>query len=68
MATNDDKQKRRSLLAILRGRINRRSTANTLMLSFIIMTSIGGFIISPAVGFLIAGATCGLFGFLLGLE
>lgn len=68
MVTNGDKQKRRSSLAIFRGRINRRSTANTMMFSFIIMTSIGGFIIAPAVGFLIAGASCGLFGFLLGLE
>lgn len=46
----------------------RRSTANVLMFSFIIMTSIGGFLISPAVGFIIAGATSGIFGFLLGLE
>jgi hypothetical protein len=39
-----------------------------MMFSFIIMTSIGGFMIAPAVGFLIAGVTCGLFGVLLGLE
>ena len=68
MATNDEQNKRKSFVLRLASRLNRRSTANTLMVSFIIMTSIGGFIISPAVGFFIAGATCGLFGFLLGLE
>lgn len=68
MATNDNANKAQPRWRSLLRLPNRRSTANTLMLSFIIMTSIGGFIISPAVGFLIAGATCGLFGFLLGLE
>lgn len=42
--------------------------ANFLMVGFIIFTSIGASIVSPALGFLAAGVTCGIFGFLLGLE
>lgn len=42
--------------------------ANFLMVGFIIFTSIGAGIVSPALGFLAAGVTCGIFGFLLGLE
>jgi hypothetical protein len=46
----------------------RRRTANMLMASFIIMTTIGAFYISLPVGFITAGACSGALGFLLGLE
>jgi predicted Kef-type K+ transport protein len=46
----------------------RGRTANLLMASFIIMTTIGAFHISPAVGFITSGVSCGALGFLLGLE
>jgi len=46
----------------------RRSAANWLMLSFIIFTSVGAGLFSPALGFVVLGVTSGIFGFLLGLE
>jgi hypothetical protein len=46
----------------------RRTFANLLMASFIIFTSIGAGLIFPPAGLVVAGITCGLFGFLLGLE
>jgi hypothetical protein len=46
----------------------RRRTANMLMVSFIIMTTIGAFYISLPVGFITAGVCSGALGFLLGLE
>jgi hypothetical protein len=46
----------------------RQTYANIFMLSFILFTSIGAALISPALGFGIAGVACGIFGFLLGLE
>jgi hypothetical protein len=46
----------------------RGRTANLLMASFIIMTTIGAFYISVPVGFISAGVSCGALGFLLGLE
>lgn len=39
-----------------------------LMVGFIIFTSVGAGMVSPALGFLAAGVTCGIMGFLLGLE
>lgn len=47
---------------------NRRAAANLLMLSFILFTAIGCFQIYAPAGFISAGITCGLFGFLLGQE
>jgi hypothetical protein len=41
---------------------------NLLMVGFIVFTSVGVSLISPAFGFIAAGITCGIFGFLLGLE
>ena len=46
----------------------RQTYANIFMLSFILFTSIGAALISPALGFCVAGVACGIFGFLLGLE
>jgi hypothetical protein len=39
-----------------------------MMVGFILFTSVGAGIFSPALGFIAAGITCGIFGFLLGLE
>jgi hypothetical protein len=41
---------------------------NLLMVGFILFTSVGAGLFSPALGFIAAGITCGIFGFLLGLE
>ena len=41
---------------------------NLLMVGFIIFTSVGAGLFSPAFGFITAGITCGILGFLLGLE
>jgi hypothetical protein len=38
------------------------------MASFILFTAIGGFLIAPPIGFLVAGLTCGIFGYILGAE
>lgn len=46
----------------------RAVIANLLMLSFILMTSIGVFLIFPPAGFITAGICCGAFGYLLGSE
>jgi hypothetical protein len=52
----------------LKMKANRRTSANILMLCFIICTSIGAGMIFPPAGWVVAGVTSGLFGFLLGLE
>lgn len=49
-------------------RLKRRAVANLLIASFIIMTTIGGFIFAPPVGFVVLGMTSGLVGYLLGME
>lgn len=46
----------------------RSVTANLMMLSFIIMTSVGAALLLPAAGFITAGVCCGIFGYLLGSE
>jgi hypothetical protein len=46
----------------------RSAAANLMMLSFIIMTSVGAALITPAAGFITAGVCCGIFGYLLGSE
>lgn len=56
------------LLLWLKPKINRRTFANLFMVSFILCTSIGAGLIFPPAGLVVAGVTCGLFGFLLGLE
>jgi hypothetical protein len=62
----------RSRLRVARIRVrtalNRGTFANIFMLCFIILTSIGaGMIFFPA-GWIVAGVSCGVFGFLLGAE
>ena len=46
----------------------RTRTANLLMASFIIMTTTGAFLFNPALGFAVAGLTCGALGLLLGMD
>lgn len=62
------KQRLKSVVEFARKRVTRTSTANMLMASFIIMTSIGAFFIDISVGFITLGVASGLLGFLLGLE
>lgn len=47
---------------------NRRTFAYFFMVSFILLTSVGAGFIFPPAGLIVAGITCGLFGFLLGSE
>jgi len=47
---------------------NRRYVANLLMISFILFTAIGAGLVFPPAGFIVAGITCGILGYLLGLE
>ncbi len=48
--------------------LSRRATANLMMVSFILFTAIGCFLVYVPAGFICAGISCGLFGFLLGQE
>lgn len=48
--------------------LTRQSTANLMMVSFILFTAIGCFLVYVPAGFICAGVSCGLFGFLLGQE
>lgn len=50
------------------GRFNRATFAYLLMVSFIILTSIGAALVYAPAGFITAGITCGLLGYLLGRE
>jgi len=58
----------KTFLTKARTATTRSSISYLLMVGFIIFTSIGAGLISPALGFLAAGVTCGILGFLLGLE
>lgn len=58
----------KQLIAKLSRKQWRAITANCFMLTFILLTGIGAYMITPAVGFITAGVGCGLFGFLLGSE
>jgi hypothetical protein len=48
--------------------IQRSLVAHLLMVLFIVLTSIGAGLIAPPVGLIVAGANCGLYGYLLGSE
>lgn len=58
----------RKLLAGLKARGARALTADAFMLGFILLTGVGAYMILPAAGFITAGITCGLYGYLLGSE
>lgn len=62
------KQRLAKLVEFVAKRPTRAGTANMLMASFIIMTSIGAFYIDISVGFITLGVASGVLGFLLGLE
>jgi len=62
------KQRLVKLVKFVAKRITRTWTANMLMASFIIMTSVGAFFIDISVGFITLGVVSGVLGFLLGLE
>jgi hypothetical protein len=47
---------------------NRGSVANMLMISFIMFSALGTFLIYVPAGFIATGVACGIFGFLLGQE
>lgn len=47
---------------------NRANVANILMGSFVVLTAVGAGLIFPPAGLIVAGACCGIVGFLLGLE
>lgn len=52
----------------LRLALNRGTFANVFMLCFIMLTSIGAGMIYLPAGLIVAGVSCGVFGFLLGSE
>lgn len=58
----------KKLFAWLQARRWRAMSANTFMLAFILLTGVGAYMILPAAGFITAGVTCGIFGYLLGSE
>lgn len=58
----------RNFFLRLTKRLNRPTFAYLMMVSFILFTSIGAALVFIPAGFITAGATCGLFGYLLGRE
>lgn len=52
----------------LKAKLTRATAAHFFMLTFIVLTGIGAYMIFPAAGFIAAGICSGLFGFLLGSE
>jgi hypothetical protein len=56
------------ILGRLKRFVSRASLANVLIASFIIMTSIGGFLLAPPIGFIVCGVCSGVVGYLLGME
>lgn len=48
--------------------LTRSTAANILMVLFVLGTTVGAGMISLPAGFIVGGATCGLFGYLLGSE
>ena len=58
----------RNLFLKITAFFNRATFAYLLMLSFILFTTVGAALIYLPSGFITAGVTCGLFGYLLGRE
>ena len=58
----------KKLFARLRARGWRAISADIFMLAFILLTGVGAYMILPAAGFITAGVTCGVYGYLLGSE
>ena len=57
-----------TLLKKFFAKFNMATFAYLLMASFIILSSIGAALVYAPAGFMTAGITCGLFGYLLGRE
>lgn len=47
---------------------SRSNVANILMGTFVVLTAVGAGLIFPPAGLIVAGVSCGVVGFLLGLE
>jgi len=58
----------KNLFLWIRTFFNRSTFAYLLMLSFILFTTVGAALIYAPAGFITAGMSCGLFGYLLGRE
>jgi len=58
----------KELFARLKARQWRVISANAFMLSFILLTGVGAYMILPAAGFITAGVASGLYGYLLGSD
>lgn len=58
----------KNLFLLIRTFFNRSTFAYLLMLSFILFTTVGAALIYAPAGFITAGMSCGLFGYLLGRE
>lgn len=54
--------------AKLKKYLTRSSAANSLMVLFIVGTTVGSSLIFLPAGLIVGGVTCGLFGYLLGSE
>jgi hypothetical protein len=52
----------------LGAKLTRAFAAHCFMLTFIVLTGIGAYMILPGAGFITAGISCLLYGFLLGSE
>ncbi len=68
MLTNASEVHVKNFLSKFKGKPWRTMAADTLMITFIVLTSIGAYMIAPPVGLITGGACCGLYGFLLGSE
>lgn len=68
MLTVVSEVKVKKFLVNLRAKLTRATAAHCFMLTFIVLTGIGAYMILPAAGYITAGICCGLFGFLLGSE
>lgn len=58
----------KDFLTQIRRYLTRPNFANLLMALFVISTTIGAAMIFPPAGFIVAGITSGIFGYLLGSE
>ena len=58
----------RKLITKIRARGFRALSADLLMITFVVFTGIGAYMILPAAGFITAGICCGVYGFLLGSD
>lgn len=52
----------------IRKYMTRSNFANGLMVIFVVTTTIGAGMVFPPAGFIVAGITSGIFGYLLGAE